>query len=511
MSPINRSHQNLQSILEGTASATGEDFFVSLAKAITRTFRVRYSMITQCSHDDPTHIRTLAYVEHDRLLNAVEYDSSGNPCDFVLKGNNYYQPEDLQKHYPGQSGIEAYIGVPVYDSGGEVIGHIAALHDKPIDCTEEDIHILNIFATRVGAEIERKRAEENLHKALHEVERLKNRLEAEIGYLQQEIKLEHNFEEIISRSEAFKQVLSKVEQVAATDATALILGETGTGKELLARAIHNISPRRLRPLVKVNCAVLPANLIESELFGHEKGAFTGAVSKKTGRFELADGGTIFLDEIGDLPLELQTKLLRILQEGEFERLGGNRTIKVDVRIIAATNIKLEEAVKNGRFRSDLYYRLNVFPIHVIPLREHKEDIPLLVNHFTRKFSKKIGKKVERVAQKTLNAMMDYAWPGNVRELENVVERSVILSKGDELEVGDWWPGESMAALPEIEKPPSTDEILTLRELEKRHILQVLKKTKWRVGGDRGAARLLDIKPTTLEARMKKLGIRRGFS
>ena len=343
-------------------------------------------------------------------------------------------------------------------------------------------------------------ANTSLQEALAEVERLKNRLHAENVYLQEEIKVAHNFEDIISRSRVIKQVLREVEQVASTDATVLVLGETGTGKELLARAIHSISRRRDRPLVKVNCAALPANLIESELFGHEKGAFTGAVARKTGRFELADGGTIFLDEIGDLPMELQAKLLRVLQEGEFERLGNARTIKVDVRIIAATNRDLEEATKNGMFREDLYYRLNVFPVKSPPLRERREDIPLLVQHFMQKFSLKMGKRIDSVSQATVDDLKRYDWPGNVRELENLIERAVILSKGSNLEL------EGRLSWQNTRQDPASGG--TLEERERHYILEVLERTGWRVSGDNGAARILGMKPTTLESRMKKLGVRR---
>ncbi len=346
---------------------------------------------------------------------------------------------------------------------------------------------------------ERTRAADALKNALDEVERLKHRLERENVYLQDEIKVEHNFENIITRSPLLKRVLRDLEKVASTDATVLVLGESGTGKELLTRAIHNISPRGERPLVKVNCSTLPANLIESELFGHDKGAFTGAISRKSGRFELADGGTIFLDEIGDLPLELQAKLLRVLQEGEFERLGGSKTIRCDVRVIAATNRNLEKEIENRRFREDLYYRLNVFPIKIPPLRERKEDIPLLVNHFVRKFAKKTGKTITTVSQDVLDRLTDYDWPGNVRELENIIERAVIITPGEQLVIGDW--------LPKSSTPPDSTAG-TLEEVERDHIIRVLKRTNWRVSGEKGAAKILGINAKTLDSRMRKLNIRR---
>jgi PAS domain S-box-containing protein len=328
---------------------------------------------------------------------------------------------------------------------------------------------------------------------------LKEQLEEETQYLREEIKLHSNFEHIISKSVAFRKVLMYVEKVANTDSTVLILGETGTGKELIARALHNNSSRSKRSLVTVNCAALPAEMIESELFGHEKGAFTGAYEKKNGRFEYANQGTVFLDEIGELPLKLQSKLLRVLQEGEFQRLGGTETIKTNVRVVAATNRDLEKAVRKGEFREDLYYRLNVFPIEVPPLRERKEDIPLLVNHFVNKYAAKTGKTIHKISQKVQDKLMQYNWPGNIRELENVIERAVILSENGRLIIGDWLPDHNVSA---------NNRIVTLEALERTHILNALEATNWRVSGDKGAAKLLGVKRTTLQARMKKLGIYR---
>jgi DNA-binding NtrC family response regulator/ligand-binding sensor domain-containing protein len=345
---------------------------------------------------------------------------------------------------------------------------------------------------------ERTEAARKLKVALDEVEILKNRLHAENVYLQSELKVEHNFENIISTSDEFNKVLQSVEQVASTDSTVLILGETGTGKELLARAIHSISKRSDRPLVKVNCATLPENLIESELFGHEKGAFTGAIARKIGRFDLANRGTIFLDEIGELPLGLQTKLLRVLQEGEFERLGDPKTIKVDVRIIAATNRNLEKEIENRNFREDLFYRLNVFPIKIPPLRDRKEDIPLLVKHFLKKYNRKAGKDVELISQDVMTKLQSYDWPGNIRELENIMERAVVTSTGKKLVLGDW--------LSKSELSKTRSKILPLEEMEKQHIIDVLEISKWKVSGENGAADILEINPQTLVSRMKKLGI-----
>jgi PAS domain S-box-containing protein len=344
------------------------------------------------------------------------------------------------------------------------------------------------------------------------MEREKARLEAQNTYLRDEITTQHDLKEFIGTSAGINKVLQAIQRVASTDATVLIMGETGTGKELVDRAVHNQSGRRDGVLVKVNCAAIPAGLIESELFGHERGAFTGALARKIGRFELADRGTLFLDEVGEIPLDLQTKLLRVLQEGEFERLGSTRTQKVNVRIIAATNRDLHKEVREGRFRSDLYYRLNVFPIEVPPLRDRKEDLPLLVAHFIRKHTTALGRRVDRVSARSMELLERYSWPGNIRELEHVIERGIILSPGPTLEVDDWMPRQIGLAAgvggPGDASEPGDD---TLEDAERRHILQVLERTDWRVSGERGAAKILGLKPTTLEARMKRLGIRREGS
>jgi formate hydrogenlyase transcriptional activator len=340
---------------------------------------------------------------------------------------------------------------------------------------------------------------------------------AQNTYLIEEIKETHNFEEIVGQSRALAEVIEKVKLVASTDSSVLILGETGTGKELVARAVHSNSERRNRPLVKVNCAALPVGLIESELFGHEKGAFTGAIDRRIGRFELAHGGTIFLDEIGDMPPDLQVKLLRVLQEHEFERVGGSNLIKVDVRVIAATNRDLFRSASEGTFRQDLYYRLNVFPIQLPPLRERREDIPPLVHYFVRRFSLKIGRKITRIQRDTMERMMNYSWPGNVRELENVIERAVILSPGIELEVA---PGvlpeiaavasaQAAAPRPAPEEKSPAPSPQSSDQVERNHILEVLMRTNWRIEGSDGAAALLNLNPSTLRSRMKKLGVQRS--
>ena len=340
-----------------------------------------------------------------------------------------------------------------------------------------------------------------MRKVHAEVQCLKNRLHAENIYLQEEIKTNRDFEEIIGNSSAIKKLLSNVELVADTNATVLILGETGTGKELVARAIHNISNRRDRVLVKVNCATLHSNLIESELFGHKKGSFTGAIEDKSGRFELADNGTIFLDEIGELPIELQAKLLRVLQEGEFERLGDSKTVKVDIRVIAATNRNLKKGIEDGSFREDLYYRLNVFPVDVPALRQRKLDIPLLVNFFSLKFAKSQGKIIKNIPENMMKKLQSYSWPGNIRELENIIERAVILSKDGNLKLDD-----SL----DMDDSPSQkgSHHSTLEDVERSHIFSVLEETNWTISGENGAAGLLGLNPNTLRSRIQKLGINR---
>jgi PAS domain S-box-containing protein len=333
-----------------------------------------------------------------------------------------------------------------------------------------------------------------------EIVRLREQLQADYSYLQEEIKLSHDFEHIIGNSNELKYVLHKVEQVAPSSTTVLILGETGTGKELIARAIHSSSPQRHRPLIKVDCASLSPTLIESELFGHEKGAFTGAQSRKIGRFELAHGSTIFLDEIGELPLELQSKLLRVVQEGEFERLGSSQTLKVDVRIIAATNRDLEEEVKQGRFREDLWYRLHVFPITVPPLRQRQEDIPLLVQSFVQRFSRKMGKAITKIPPEVMAALQQYPWPGNIRELENVIERALIDTQGPVLQLSS-----KIAASPSPAPSPDTP-VRSLEAVERAHILHVLQEVNWKIDGKDGAAARLEINPSTLRSRLRKLAI-----
>jgi len=394
--------------------------------------------------------------------------------------------------------ITAGVGVPleIDDSGVDVfaLAKTQSEHVWPKDivnhCKDLGQILLNGMR-RTDAEI-------SLKDRYEEIKQLKKRIEQENIHLRKEIEILYSHDEIVGKSRAIKNVLSQAEQVAEQETSVLVLGETGTGKELLARAIHNISPRKERAMITVNCAALPATLIEGELFGREKGAYTGALTKQAGRFELADKSTVFLDEIGDLPLEMQVKLLRVLQEGKFERLGSNKTITVDVRVIAATNHDLEQAVREGRFRKDLFYRLSVFPITVPPLRDRAEDIPMLVWTFVKDFGKRMGKTVESIPNKTMDKLISYTWPGNVRELRNVIERAMILHSGQTLHIE-----KIQAENQEIDQPTS------LEEVERNHIRSVLAKTNWKVSGKNGAAEALGLKESTLRARMGKLGIKRG--
>ena len=374
--------------------------------------------------------------------------------------------------------------------------------------TPEDVELIQQVAAQIAIAVDNALA-------FKEIDALKDKLAVEKHYLEEEIRSEFNFEEIIGDSPALKRTLAQVEVVAPAGTTVLILGETGTGKELIARAIHDLSPRRERTFVKINCAAIPSGLLESELFGHERGAFTGAINQKIGRFELADHGTLFLDEVGDLPLELQPKLLRVLQEQEFERLGGNRTQRVDVRVVAATNGDLSKLVAERAFRSDLYYRLNVFPIHIPALRERREDIPLLVRYFVQHFSRRSNKTVAYIPSDVMDALTNYSWPGNIRELENLIERAVLLSTGKELRVpltelkgSPGVPGGDVVVPGFTAGPAPGASIATLEEAERQHILRALRQTEWRIAGPKGAAALLGMKRTTLQARMRKLGIRR---
>ena len=405
-----------------------------------------------------------------------------------------------------EDGVRSYMIVPLV-ARGVAIGTLAVASVKPSQYSEADAAFLEEAAGQIALALE------NM-KAYEEITALKARLEHENVYLQEEIHHEHNFVEMVGSSPALLAVLRQVDRVAPTDSTVLVSGETGTGKELIARAIHDRSARRGRPLVKVNCSAISAGLVESELFGHVKGAFTGAIERRIGRFELADGGTIFLDEVGELPPETQVKLLRVLQEREFEPVGSNRSLRVDVRVIAATNRSLEDAVCAGRFRADLFYRLNVFPLAVPPLRERASDVPQLVMFFVARFAKKFGKGVDAVSPETMERLTRYAWPGNVRELQNIIERGVVLSEGPTLELGPGLLPRSAAGAPSAEAPasravPSAGLDTLLEEVERNHILAALEQAGGVLEGARGAAKLLKLHPNTLRSRMEKLGIRRS--
>lgn len=397
--------------------------------------------------------------------------------------------------------IMSHLSLPQIDNG-KVWGCLS------LDYVAQEIHWdehlvmrLRIVADVLLNLLIKRRSDEKLVGALDEIRQLKEKLENERNCLREEIQRAHDFENIIGNSESLQNALRKAERVASTDTTVLIQGETGTGKELFARAIHKKSRRKNEPLIKLNCASLPSNLIESELFGHEKGAFTGAHIDRKGRFEIADGATIFLDEIGELPLETQGKLLTVLEYGEFERLGSSHTKKVDVRIVAATNRNLENEVREGRFRKDLWYRLNVFTIVVPPLREREDDVPLLVNWMLERMCKQLGKSIDRVSAGTMKSLENYAWPGNIRELQNVIERAVINSEGNELRLSDTL--RTSVAVKNL-----SDNFKTIYDMEHDYILQVLKKTRWQVEGGGGASEILGLPPSTLRARMKKYGIRR---
>jgi formate hydrogenlyase transcriptional activator len=414
-----------------------------------------------------------------------------------LKVDRQYPAEDLAL----ADGIRSFISVPLV-ARGRAIGTLAIASTTPNRYADADTALLLELAGQIALAVANMTAYE-------EIAALKARLERENVYLQEEIRSGHNFVELVGSSPALVALLGRVEQAAPTEATVLLLGETGTGKELIARALHGASGRRDRPLVKVDCTALSAGLVESELFGHAKGAFTGAIERRVGRFELADRGTIFLDEVGELPLEAQAKLLRVLQEQQFEPVGSNRTVKVDVRVIAATNRDLEAAVHEGRFRADLFYRLNVVPLQVPPLRERRQDIPQLAMYFLGRYAKAFGRPVTSVSPPSMERLVAYAWPGNVRELQHVMERAVVLSTGPTLEL-------SAELFPSPPPPPSAPAAgqgdgnppTTLEDVERAHIVRMLEQAGWVVQGPKGAAALLGLHPNTLRSRMDRLGIRR---
>ncbi len=456
--------------------------------------------------------------QSDHFQVGIEFDRRQTISAWVFDHQKAVVRRDIEKEqqYPNDArlvaaGIFSDCIVPLV-VGGKSIGTLNVGSRERNQYSEADLETLQETANQVALAVANMLSYE-------EIVELKARLEKENVYLQEEIRTEHNFEEIIGNSPALLAVLRKVEQVAPTDSTVLINGETGTGKELIARAIHDRSARKNHPLLKVNCSAISAGLVESELFGHVKGAFTGAFDRHIGRFELADGGTIFLDEIGELPLETQVKLLRVLQEREFEPVGSNRPVRVDVRVIAATNRNLQESIGTGGFRSDLFYRLNVFPIDVPPLRERRSDIPQLAMFFLARYSKKFGKHIEGMARATLDRLTNYAWPGNIRELQNVIERAVILSRSSVLELEpDLIP--ALTPADTSAKSGSPSEVVqpdasalpapsTLEDVERSHIVAVLNQTRGVVEGPRGAAKILGLHPNTLRHRMQKLGLKRN--
>lgn len=654
-----RDEQLLRAIINGTATVTGREFFVSLVANLAQGLGVRYSFVAECIPNDRS--RSLAAWFNGKPGPEFEYPVADAPCREVVKGRTFHVECGIQGAFPEDKDLvaleaQSYLGVPMCDATKRIIGHLVIMDDKPMARDPLTLSVLETFASRAAVELERLRAYEHLKRQFHEseerlrdlfeeapiayvhegldtrfiranraamrilgikpeevagtygksfvpetpeaqrrlqqafeamgrgtdkegivlelrrrdngqpiwiqwwsqpapdhsytrtmflditervlMEREKARLEATNSYLQEEIRKEHNFGEIVGNHPCLRDTLRMVEQVAPADSTVLIHGETGTGKELIARAIHDRSGRQARPLVKVNCGAISAGLVESELFGHVKGAFTGALTNRDGRFKVADGGTIFLDEVGELPLDTQVKLLRVLQEREFEPIGSSKTLKVDVRIIAATNRDLSAAVAEGKFRRDLYYRLNVFPIAVPPLRERAADVPLLVMFFLQRFARKFNKPVKQVSAETMRRLTSYAWPGNIRELQNVIERAILLSPAETLELGPEFAlaPDALAAPPSppaglaVAQAASVSSRLpppvavesgvaaapvangagpaSLAQVERRHIEAVLGQTNWMIEGERGAARLLNLNPSTLRSRMQKLGIKR---
>ncbi|MEW6248670.1 MAG: sigma 54-interacting transcriptional regulator [Nitrospirota bacterium] len=626
----------LRSIVEGTATETGERFFASLVQNLAKALNTHAAWVTEYL-EESRRLRALAFWMGGQWVRDYEIDITGTPCEQVItQARLVHIPDNVFSLYPGDpdfrgTGIVSYMGVPLTDVDGKILGHMAVIDRRPIPDDPRVLALFRIFAARAAAEMRRLRAEREAQEREEKLTRLVNsamdaiieldhslrvtrinpaaekafqceagqvvgqdfsrflsqegrtklqalidqletlpegrrylwipgglkalcpngnefpaeatlsrfemarqtfytlilrnvrdRLEAErtihaltneAAYLREELRALRHFDDILGRSEPILRVLHDIQQVAETDATVLILGETGTGKELIARAIHHAGRRCDRPFIKVNCAAIPAALIESEFFGHERGAFTGATAKRDGRFALADGGTIFLDEIGELPLDLQAKLLRVLQEGEFEPVGSSQTRKVNVRVVAATNRDLQRAVQAGAFREDLYYRLNVFPIHVPPLRDRREDIPLLASAFAQQFAQNMGRKIEPLTSECIRRLQAYSWPGNVRELQNVIERAVITARDGRLNLDRALPetdrGDSSEPVsPAEEATPRVRTAQEMETLERENLIRALESAGWRVAGENGAARLLGMNPSTLSSRMKALGIKR---
>jgi PAS domain S-box-containing protein len=614
----------LRAIVEAASHGSGEEYFQAVVRHLARAVDVNYTFVAEfASPDTLARARTIAFWARDHIAENFEWELAGTPCEEVVRGNLCHHPWGVARSFPtdrlsAERGIESYLGVPLRDPQGKVLGHLAVFDDRPMPQEPRKLLTFRIFAVHAAAELVRLRLERQLRDSeerlrdLYEeapiayvqedlesrfisanraaqrilgikpeevaglvglslvphrpdaqraareqfslqvrgletrgvvielqrkddgkpvwvqiwakpepggkytrtmfldvtdrvlLEREQARLAAENVYLQEEIKAVHN-DAIVGQSPALLAVLEKVNRVARTDATVLLTGETGTGKELIARALHAASQRRDKPLIKVNCAALPAGLVESELFGHEKGAFSGAISRRVGRFELANGGTIFLDEVGEVPPDVQVKLLRVLQEREFERVGGTQPIKVDVRVIAATNRDLGKSIREGKLREDLYYRLNVFPIALPPLRDRAGDVPLLVRFLVARFAARVGVRIESVSPATMERLSRYPWPGNIRELENVLERAVILANGPTLELDPEVFTAAAGARPAAGAGPS-GPLESLDASMRHHILAALDQSAWIIDGARGAAKILGLHPNTLRSRMKKLGI-----
>jgi formate hydrogenlyase transcriptional activator len=613
----------LRSIVQGVARSTGDDFLRTLVRHLAHVVGTRHAFVAEFV--PPQKIRTIAFWSNGGIVDNIEYELPGTPCEEVINGGFCHIPSGVQQKYPAtEKGIEGYLGVPLTSHDGTVLGHLCVFDEDPLPPEPRKLYIFEIFAARASAELDRLRVEQQLRASedelkdlfeeapiayVHEgldtrfihanqtalktlgvrpdevctmygrtlipdtpeaqqrlrqalasieagtqasgvvlelrrkdngrplwiqwwsrphpsgtytrtmfvditeqvlLEQERARLSAQNVYLREEIKSVHNFEEIVGASSGLMCVLEHVQRVAPTNATVLILGESGTGKELIARAIHSSSGRAEKPFIKINCAALPPGLVESELFGHERGAFSGAIQRRIGRFELASGGTIFLDEIGEVPADVQVKLLRVLQEREFERVGGGQTIKADVRVIAATNRDLHQALRDGAFRPDLFYRLNVFPITLPPLRERADDIPLLVRFFVGKYGPLVGRRPGAIDAKTMERLVAYQWPGNIRELENIIERALILTTSDVLSIGPeilptTAPRPVQVTASVVGRSESEGDLDTV---QRQHIVSTLREANWVVEGERGAARRLGLKPATLRHRMKKLGISR---
>ena len=500
---LSRERDRLQVLLEITNTLVSEldirDLFPSITACVRRAVPHEYSSLAlRVEGTDQLRIHALVFdgpgpVLQEGATAALDETPAGQavetrrPVLLNTEAPAKYSSQLVQRL--AAAGLKTICSIPLI-TRLDVLGTLNVGSTRQNAFSEADVDFLSQVAGQAAIAIENATA-------YQEIEQLKDQLAEEKLYLQDEIRTDRNFGEIVGDSLSFRRVLEQVATVAPTDASVLILGETGTGKELIARAIHDLSGRRERTFVKLNCAAIPTGLLESELFGHEKGAFTGAIMQKAGRFELANKGTLFLDEIGDIPLELQPKLLRALQEHEFERLGGTRTIKVDVRLVAATNRDLAQMINERQFRTDLYYRLSVFPVSVPPLRERAGDIPNLVRYFTQKFARRMNKRVETISQETMDALVRYPWPGNVRELENLIERAVILTRSSTLQI----PLSELQA-----EAPDTASPITLEEAERDHIRRVLERSNGVVGGPNGAAAKLGMKRTTLQSKMKKLGI-----